>query len=257
MHNDLKLLREICKNYTVLYAEDDIAAQEEIRRTLKRIFKEVYVAPDGKIALELFQQYQPDIIITDIQMPHMSGLELARNVKELSPTTPVILTTAFNEEQYFIKAIEEGIDSFILKPIDKEKFFNTILKNITQIDYQKKARESEEHQKIIDINQASEESIQSLANLFPFPAIFYKNNNLIFINTAAEKMLEEVKIESIQQETSFVSQFQIIKDDKQKIKLHTTNGLTKIYWIHPNAFFIGVDFDLVQTYIFVDITTLS
>ncbi len=249
--SDLKKLNELCNQFTILYAEDELQIQEEVAKTLRRIFKEVYTADDGDMGLKLFGEHHPDMVLTDIQMPRLTGLEMAKAIKEISPHTPIIIATAFNEDRYFIEAIEEGIDSFLLKPIDKDKLFQALLKNIGYLAYQKKAKELEERQKIDEINHASEESIQALANLFPFPSLFYKNNRLIFINTTAENMLKEMPIESVEQETAFVSQFHITKDNKQKIKLYTKEGQSKAYWIHPNAFFIGVDNDLVQTYIFI------
>lgn len=254
MHTDLKQLQALCENYTILYVEDDIQTQEEVTKTLKRIFKEVFVANDGLIGLELFKEHLPNIVMTDIQMPHLNGLDMARSIKEIAPNVPIVVATAFNEEQYFLKAIENGIDSFLLKPIDKEKLFQAIHKNITQVDYYKKAKELEEHKKMDDINRASEESIKNLSDLFPFPTLFYKENNLIFINTAAKQTLEAIPLDILKYETSFVSQFYISKDKKQKIKIPTTNGLNRVYRLFPNALFIGVDSTLIQAYIFIDIT---
>lgn len=251
--SDLKQLNALCNQLTILYVEDDLEAQEGVSATLRRIFKEVYIADNGSIGLELFREFHPDIVLTDIQMPHCNGLEMSKAIKALSPKTPIIITTAFNEEDYFLQAIENDIDSFVLKPIDKEKLFYALLKNTNRICDEKKARELEKCQKIADINHSSEESVQELANLLPFPTLFYKENKLIFINTIAAKMLEEVQIESIEQETAFVSQFAITKDKRQKIKLPTIEGSIKVYWLYSNGFFIGIDYALVQTYIFIDI----
>lgn len=166
-------------------------------------------------------------------------------------TPPIIITTAFNEDDYFLQAIENDIDSFLLKPIDKGKLYRALFKNISYIANEKKAKELEKHQKIQEINRISEESVKELANLLPFPTLFYKDNALVFINTEATKMLEEAPIESISQETAFVTQFDITKDKPQKIKLITQEGLVNVYWIYPNGFFVGADYELVQTYIFV------
>ena len=251
--SDFKKLNELCNQFTVLYAEDDPEAQMGVATTLRRIFKEVYTADNGLIGIELFKEHQPDIVITDIQMPHCNGIEMSKAIKTLSPQTPIIITTAFNEERYFLQAIENDVDSFLLKPIDKEKLFYALLKNIHHLSNAKKVKELEKRQKIAEINHFAEESVQELSNLLPFPTIFYKDNKLIFINTVATKMLEEVKIESIEQETAFVSQFGITKDKRQKIKLPTSEGISKVYWLYSNGLFVGADYSLVQTYIFLDI----
>ncbi|MDD3343722.1 MAG: response regulator [Sulfurospirillaceae bacterium] len=255
--NNLEQLKALCKTFTILYVEDDTSTQEAMANTLRRVFEEVYVANNGAIGLELFKEHHPDIIITDIQMPVLSGLSMAKAIKEINATTPIIVTTAFNEEHYFIEAIENDIDAFLLKPIDKEKLFQTLFKHVAHLLQQKKSAQLDELKKIDAINQASEESIKSLANLFPFPALFYKNNQLIFVNTAAAEMLTTIKITSIQEETSFISQFRLTREKKEKIRIPTEEGVSKVFWVHPNAFFMGADFDLVQTYIFVDITSIS
>lgn len=252
--SDLEKLKELCNELTVLYVEDDIEAQAGVAITLRRIFKEVYTAEDGLKGLKLFQEHLQDIVITDIQMPHCNGIEMSNAIKELSPQTPIIIATAFNEERYFLEAIENHIDSFLLKPIDKEKLFYALLKNINHLSNAKKAKELEKHQQIDEINHFAEESVQELSNLIPFPTIFYKDNKLIFINKVAAKMLEEVQIESIEQETTFVSQFGITKEERQKIKLPTSKGISKVYWLYTNGLFVGADYSLVQTYIFIDIS---
>ena len=257
MNEELLQLQVMCGAYSVLYAEDDAQTQESMAVILKRIFKTVYLAPNGAVGLEVFQEHTPDLVITDIQMPKMNGLDMAKAIKERAPKTPIIITTAFNEERYFLSAIENGIDSFLFKPIDKQKLFQTLTKTIRQIAYEAKAKELEALKKVEEINQASEESIQNLSNLFPFPALFYKDNTLIFVNTHARKTFEKVELDNISQETAFVSRFNLTKDKKQKIKLPTASGLNRIYWVYPNALFVGADLALVQAYIFMDVTVME
>lgn len=257
MSESLQGLIDLCQDYTLLYVEDDEQTQESMGAILQRLFKKVYLASNGEEGITLFQNHQPDIVITDIQMPKLNGLEMAKVIKELSPTTPIIITTAFNEERYFLMAIENGVDSFLLKPIDKQRLFQILTKTVTHLSYHAKVKELERLKKVEEINRASEESIQNFSNLLPFPALFYKDNQLIFINAHAQKTFERVALESFTKETSFVSKFHLTKDKKQKIKLPTANGLNRVYWIYPNALFIGADFTFVQAYIFVDITVME
>lgn len=257
MNEDLLQLQTMCGAYTVLYAEDDEQTQDVMATVLRRIFKEVYVADNGAMGLSLFEEHHPDIVITDIQMPKKNGLEMARAIKESAPQTPIIITTAFNEERYFLGAIESGIDAFLFKPIDRTKLFQTLQKSVSLLAYHAKSKELEALKKVHEINHASEESIQNLANLLPFPALFYKDNALVFVNAPAQRTFEYLSIESIAQETQFVSRFNIQKEKKQKLKIPTTNGLNRIYWLYPNALFVGLDLCLVQAYIFIDITLME
>ncbi len=121
--NELSLER---LDYTVLYVEDEEPIRERLQKTLNVKFKEVLVASDGDEAFDIFRDKNPDLIITDICMPKVSGLELSRAVKELSPGTPIVITTAYNETNFFIEAIECGINNFILKPIELSMLFRTV-----------------------------------------------------------------------------------------------------------------------------------
>ena len=257
MTESLTTLSQMCSSYSILYVEDDSNTQEEVARTLRRIFKEVYLASNGVDGLELFKKQTPDIVITDIQMPKKNGLEMASAIKELSPSTPIIITTAFNDEHFFIKAIETGIDAFLLKPIDKQKLYGLLLKTVEGLNYQKQAKELARLKMLEEVNHVSEESVKNLANLFPFPALFYQDNALIFINTMASETLSPSQISHFSSESTFITAFDITQSNKQKIKLPTSGGLHKIFWVYPNTLYIGNNESLVQAYIFVDITLLE
>ena len=254
MQNNLQVLHEMCQGYTVLYAEDTPEIQEQMHILLARIFKTVYLANDGAIGLALFEKHAPDIVITDIQMPNKNGLDMAASIKEISPKTPILITTAFNEEKYFLRAIECGVDSFLLKPVDKQKLFDALFKVVSQKAYQAKKEELEHLKKVQEINLIAEQSIQELANIIPFPALFYKDNELVFVNNTASETFETVKLSSIHNETNFVSEFGLTKDKRQKIKFPTPSGLHKIYWVYPNALIIGAQKTFIQAYIFINIT---
>jgi len=257
MTESLTNLSQLCGPYTILYVEDDNDTQEEVAKTLHRIFKEVYLANDGAHGLELFKKHSPNIVITDIQMPKQNGLEMSKSIKELSATTPIIITTAFNDEHFFIKAIEAGVDAFLLKPIDKQKLYEALFKTVGQLHYIEQTKELARLKMVEEVNSASEESVKSLANLFPFPTLFYQNNQLVFINTMASETLSPSQMTHFSCESDFIAAYDITKSNKQKIKLPTSQGLHKIFWVYPNALHIGSNESLVQAYIFVDITLLE
>lgn len=257
MDYTLSHLKSLCANYSVLYAEDDKETQLEMEKILKRIFHEVYIVDDGEVGKEAFDTFKPTLVITDIQMPNQNGLDLTAYVKSISPNTPVIITTAFNEEHYFLKAIEVGVDSFLLKPIDKEKLYMAIAKHIQQVDYERKARELASLQYMQNINQASEDSVQNLANLLPFPALLYKNNDLYFINQKTIESIHLDELQSVQSESHFTQRFSLRHDKRQKIKLMTLNGLNKIYWVYPHSLKLATFEASIHIYLFVDITMVE
>ncbi|KWT95123.1 response regulator receiver protein [Candidatus Magnetominusculus xianensis] len=97
-------------------------------RFLTRRFKTVLTAMDGEEGLSVFIAKTPDIVITDIKMPIMDGIEMIKNIKQRSPDTPVVITTAFTDVSYMIKAIELRADAYVRKPIDKDDLFNLLNK---------------------------------------------------------------------------------------------------------------------------------
>jgi diguanylate cyclase (GGDEF)-like protein len=111
----------------ILYVEDETAIREGMLRFLKRRSSNVQVAANGAIGLELFKSFQPDIVVTDIRMPVMDGLEMSRKIKEESPSTPIIITTGHNDEEFFLKSIDIGIDKYIKKPVKFNEVTEVIL----------------------------------------------------------------------------------------------------------------------------------
>lgn len=116
----------LLKNLTVLYVEDDASVRESLLRFLKRRFKDVFTAKDGKEGFDIFSIETPDIVITDIQMPVMDGLEMAKLIKNDKPDTPILITTAFNESPFLQKAEELGIEKYIKKPVTKEDLLDSL-----------------------------------------------------------------------------------------------------------------------------------
>jgi len=117
----------------ILYVEDYPAVREELSLFLKYFSRELYIAEDGEIGLELFKQHLPDIIVSDIKMPNMNGIEMVTIIKEINPEQHIIFTTAHNESGYFMDAIEAQVDGYILKPVNLKKLeqkLNSIIKKI-------------------------------------------------------------------------------------------------------------------------------
>lgn len=109
-------MRRNLKNFTLLYAEDDKSIQVEMLEYFSSYFKEVYVANDGKEALETYKQNKPDVMILDIYMPHLSGLELAKILRENDYKTKIVLITAFSKDSIMLEAINININYYITKP---------------------------------------------------------------------------------------------------------------------------------------------
>ncbi len=131
---------ELMKSLVVLYVEDEEEVREALARYLRRRFAKVDTAENGEEGLEKFKQNHYDIVITDVRMPIMDGLEMAKKIKEITEDMPVIVVTAFNETDYFLRAIEIGIDRYVKKPVDTDALFEAIYKG-TRVHFQQKTIE--------------------------------------------------------------------------------------------------------------------
>lgn len=135
---------ENLKNYTILYVEDEKESVEIIKSLLGNKIKIIFVAYDGIEGLELYKQHLPDIVISDIQMPRMNGIEMAKEIKKLNPKQNIIFITAFNENHLLLEAINLGIDKYIIKPIlTLESLLNPIDTICKVLSYDTKIRMEE------------------------------------------------------------------------------------------------------------------
>ena len=109
------------KNLTLLCVEDNIGVRRRLVNTLNFYFKTVIEAPDGSEAYNRYKISNPDAIITDIDMPNMDGIEMAKKIRREDKNIPIIILTAYSNEEYLLELINLKINHFILKPINAQK----------------------------------------------------------------------------------------------------------------------------------------
>ncbi len=119
------------KNYkkidtSILFVEDDEDTRNGVAEFLKLKISRVYVAVNGREGIEFYKKYHPDIIITDIKMPVMNGLDMIKQIKAINSEVAFIIVTAYNDIQFLLDTIELGINHFILKPIDESKLIKAV-----------------------------------------------------------------------------------------------------------------------------------
>jgi len=115
---------------TLLYVEDDIEALNDVVFLLKRYFSEIYTAVDGEEALDKFNEKNPDIVLLDINIPKINGLQVANKIKELDENKPIVFLSAHSETDKLLKAIDLRAISYIIKPFNIEELNEAILKSI-------------------------------------------------------------------------------------------------------------------------------
>ena len=120
------------KDVTVLYCEDEEYLRDITVGILKSFTKKQFIAVDGQDGLDLFHKHKDeiDLIITDVSMPNMTGLEMAKEIKESNPNVPIIVATAFSNSEYLLEAIDLGIDKYVLKPVNIKKLLDTMTKSL-------------------------------------------------------------------------------------------------------------------------------
>jgi PAS domain S-box-containing protein len=141
---DIDTIDNFTQELTLLYVEDNEDAAEVTTMLLEDLFDTIIVAKDGVDALDKFHKYNIHIILTDINMPNMNGLELARKIKEIDFEMPVILLSAHNESKLILESIDIGVDGYILKPIDLEQL-SQVIRKIAQKLYYKFQSQANEH----------------------------------------------------------------------------------------------------------------
>jgi len=116
------------KSLTIMLVEDEAELRYETAAFLELYCGRIIQAANGREALTLLADQRPDLIISDIRMPVMDGLELAANLKKRCAEIPLIFCTAFTETSYLLKAIELGVDAFVRKPVDTDELLAAITK---------------------------------------------------------------------------------------------------------------------------------
>lgn len=141
------------KGIKILYVEDDALSRDLLSTMLAIRFPEskLLTAENGEQGYELYAEENPDLVLTDIHMPRLDGIGMAEKIKALHPGAVIIIISAHSDTSHLIRAIELGINRYILKPVDKIKLFATMENAIAGltlerklIQHQKQLRESRE-----------------------------------------------------------------------------------------------------------------
>jgi len=108
-------------NLKILYAEDDAATRREMENFLKRKFSRVILAGSGREGLEKFAQYGPDIVIADLIMEDMSGIEMVERIRGMGADCPVMIVSALEDTRSILRSVDLGIVKYVIKPVNTEE----------------------------------------------------------------------------------------------------------------------------------------
>ncbi len=172
-------------NVSLLYIEDDPTLRNIYKKILEYTVEKVYVASDGLEGLNQFKQYHPDIVLTDVRMPVMDGLDMIMRIREIDKYARIIILSAFGEPQYFTSAIALGVKAYLLKPVESAQLLKAIEEQANDILLDRKVRKEEQKRRLAENEQRKSEAIlRALANV---TAVFFEEG---FNSQSVQKVLQ-------------------------------------------------------------------
>jgi len=202
---------------SILYVEDEQNAQKQLSRFLNRFCEKLHIANNGQEALDIYKNNEVALVISDINMPVMDGIELAYNIKKIDEDQAIIFTTAYNDVEFLQQAIKLQVSGYILKPVDLElleKKIDEVILSKTWIEIEKEQKKEME-----TILETTKDGI----------AIIDTDTNFLYVNRSFIDMLGYSKEELY--ETSSIA---LGKDEEKEkalknIKSVLTNGFSENY----------------------------
>jgi len=192
----LKKYASVC---SVLYVEDDEIIREEIATFLGRFFPDVVLAEDGAIGMELYKSRDFDVVITDINMPNMNGIEMIKAIKEIDYEQPILVTSAYNDSENLIELIELNINRFVLKPFNNKQFLYVLYKIAEELSFSKEQGKLEEETSLL-LSRA-----QVILEQVHLGIVVLKENEIIMANNAFLKIGGFDSYETLQLESPEIS----------------------------------------------------
>ncbi|MGE4418660.1 MAG: response regulator transcription factor [Sulfurimonas sp.] len=224
----IKKLRQICRNISVLYVEDDGDISFQVENLLRKIFVKVHVEKNGLQGLKNFNENRQDIVITDISMPIMDGIEMSKRIRLLNSEQNILVTSAHNDLEYLLKLIDIGVDKFILKPIDMNSFLTNISK--MAINIYRERREA-----LLESKIKKEKELQvEIFNSIVFPIAYFESDKIVYANDAFRKHF--LSAQDLKDLSKF--RFGYLFDEKKFIPMSNSEIIKEIEESDEKTYFI-------------------
>jgi len=134
----LQQIKKLSHGITVLYVEDNETLLLKAKQLLLKFFKTVYTATNGEDGLKMFKKHHPHIVLTDIKMPKMDGIEMAKHIHAIHPETKITFVTAFDEKEYLMGAIKTGAFEYLKKPVTLSDLTKTLYNSLIEIKHEQR-----------------------------------------------------------------------------------------------------------------------
>jgi DNA-binding response OmpR family regulator len=135
------MMSEINKEYSILFVEDEKEIRQNYSLYLKKLFKNVYEAEDGHIAYEIYKNKKPNIMIIDINIPKLNGIELLKKIREKDHSTKAIMLTAHTDVKYLLESASLKLTKYLVKPITRSELkeaLSLVLEELKKYDISSK-----------------------------------------------------------------------------------------------------------------------
>lgn len=251
--------KEVLKNISILYVEDENDVRDFTSKILNPLLKKVFIAQDGEEGLRVFQENKDeiDLIVSDINMPKMDGLSMCDAIKKINSEIPVVVTSAHNDTGFLKRAIDIGVNTYAMKPIDLYQLIESIIKamepiilkrQLIELNSSLKSKIEQEVNKIKSILDAQDNIIivtnkEEITNVNKkFLDFFGIGNFDDFISTKKnifdffEEEFGFISKEQIDKQDSWIQYIQNLQEIDRIVKIKTTLGEEKIFTIHVDYY---------------------
>lgn len=179
-------LKNKLKTLTLLYVEDEDGIRKNIADSLRYYLKEVYEASNGEEGYLVYKEKTPSIILSDIHMPILNGIDFIKKVRQEDRITPVVMITAHTDKEYLLEAVELHMEKYLVKPIELEVLFEVLAQCV----------------KMIEINRITKLKVDNNYSYdFDKKELLYKDENVIL--NKKEMLFFEVLIKNQNRVTSY------------------------------------------------------
>ncbi len=194
---------------SVLYAEDKASIRKVYGSVIKGIVEDLHIAENGKVGLKIFNKVKPDLVVTDINMPEMDGLEMIREIRKKNHDTRIIIMTAHDKKENFLQAIKHRVRGYLIKPVEREELESQIRELGREILLEKSMEEQ------LRRRQEAEDALQRSDVILK--AVNYASELFFKYNYTTQSIADVLKRLGEATEVSRVYIFENFEDNKKQI----------------------------------------
>ncbi|HAG15655.1 MAG TPA: hypothetical protein DCG69_03900 [Bacteroidales bacterium] len=181
----------------ILIVEDEVLVLQSLVNIVSRRYPSVFFAKDAQKALEIFEKEDIDLVITDIRMPGMDGISMLKRMQSEKPNIHRLVMSAYTEADYFLQAIEIGVEGYIVKPFMKEKVLEAIEKALKRISGERIAEKNREQlsqseKQLRELNEAKDKFFSIIGHDIKTPVSTIASYSSLIIEDFDELEKEEL-----------------------------------------------------------------